>query len=191
MQQRFGVGGGVEVAHFAPERDVGRKDASGFDVPTQRGKLRPGEQQRPKHPRQGQRDHQCRNDASTTAPVEIRIREGAANHLVVNDSGEQESGQHKEDVDPDKTAGRERGQRVIGDNGKHGNGTHSVDIGSVRSMPRHRLRPIHDRYKTHCAPRDRVGRQRDATLTQRQIEKKRSRTSGVREVRHIMLGRDG
>ena len=119
--------------------------------------------------RRGSTTHQRSRPAGSGGPGGRRSRAATdppvAVDLAEEQLGDQEAGDHEEDVDPDEAAGQERDAGVTGDHGQHGDRPQALDVGAerrrfgsggaARTSASHRL-PLHDRLSREQASK--VGR---------------------------------
>ncbi|MNM53891.1 hypothetical protein D3C81_650000 [compost metagenome] len=107
VQQRHGVGRGGKVAGVEelPEVDVGRRQRGRDSGERQGLGIFREHEQRAEHQGRQCREQGGGEDASNPAHVEVSERERARCCLSGDDAGDQEAGDHKEDVDAYEPAG--------------------------------------------------------------------------------------
>ena len=131
VQQRLFRRGMVEIAGLEPEEKI---RGEGHHRCNRAEKLRAfGGQEIMEGRDRGQRHHgvQRRQQAAHAPLVKSRKGKRAALQFRLDDPGDQIAGDHKEDIDADKTAEHRRRLEMERDHRKHGDGAQPVDVFTI------------------------------------------------------------
>jgi hypothetical protein len=140
VQQGLGTGGGVEVAHLRPVKQIGGEACPAGHVLAQLPVL-VGEQRKPAEGQAGEHHGQQRREDAPDAPrIEAGHAEPALLQFAQQDARDQVAGNDEEDVDADEAAGQERREGVEQDHRQHGDGAQAVDVRAVGKVGGRRAR---------------------------------------------------
>ena len=131
MQQRLFDRGVIEIAGLQPEEEVRSKGHRGG---CRTEELQPFRRQQIVQGRdRGQCDHHVERgqQPADAALVESRKGEGALAHFLLDDPGDQETGNDEEDIDADEAAENARRLEVESDHRQNGERAQGVDIFAV------------------------------------------------------------
>src|SRR5437762_2155362 len=131
MQQRFGTGCCVEVAGLYPENKIRNESSASQSVPAQVFILA-GQQKHPaKRQNGGKHDDQRGQNPLATPCVEIEKAEGSSIELPEDDGRDQESGNHKEDINADIATRKDARFSMEPDYRQHRHSTKAVDLRTI------------------------------------------------------------
>ena len=92
----------------------------------------------------GKRGHddqqQRRKQAAHTPPIKAGERKSAVLKFANDDPGDQEAGDHKEDIDPDESAGQPGGEDVADNHQQHGKRAKAIDVRTIGVLHHSRYR---------------------------------------------------
>jgi len=131
MEQRFCVGGQIEIARLTPEQKVGDETRTRNCVQRKALKLIIQKRKPAEHQCRQNHDDQCREYALNSPGIEISDAERASRKIIDQDFGDQIAGDDKEYVDTDKPASHGARQRVIKHHGRNGQGPQTVNLWTI------------------------------------------------------------
>ena len=124
------------VGLLSDERPVGDPEEGGDGVVPQRGDGLGREEVAGRHDRQHHHDQRGQQPAGTPNPEAAQGDPPGATEFVEKQRGDQESTEHKEDVDPEESAGQARDSAVVGQHERDGDGADAVQRGDVATPTR-------------------------------------------------------
>ncbi len=131
MDQRVFSGIGREIAELRELKQVRNERGARHGAFAQQGKRGRQQNEPADQVGNGQHDDQRGKDPPDPATVEGPEREAVSREFAQNDPGDQEAGNHEEDIDPDEAAGRQPGLGMVGDHQQNGERPQSVDVRAI------------------------------------------------------------
>jgi hypothetical protein len=128
MQQRLFGGFHIEIAGLPQQREIREECRAGDGIGAE---LRIGRRQHPQ-PAQGQgrakHHNQCRKNPPDSPLIEAQKAELLLIELAHDDAGDQETGNHEENVDANEAARHRLRESVKVHHQHHGDGPQAIDI---------------------------------------------------------------
>jgi hypothetical protein len=140
VQQRLGLGRGVEVARFAEEHQVGEERGTARGLLAELRELARQQHVPAECQRGEQHQHQRGKDAPDAPRIEVAVGEIAGREALQKDGRDQETRDHEEDVDADEAAGQQARKGVVRQHRAHRDGAQAVNVRAVLGMHRSRGR---------------------------------------------------
>lgn len=129
MEQRLAFRGSVEIARFLPIQEIGDRARPTGHVFAELTQLITAQPPPSCAKRAGQHQQQGRENAPYPPGIETRKREAPGLQFPHQDARDQEAGDHKKHVHPDKASSHAKGMEK--DDGNDGEGTKPIDVRAV------------------------------------------------------------
>jgi hypothetical protein len=132
MEERLQLRWRIKIAGLSPEEKIAEKRCAGGQMSLQFAIFHLYEEKPPGDPARSQDNRQRRKDPADAPRIEIGKGKRAACELIEDDPGNEETGDHEEDVDANEAAGDESGGSMKANHCEHGDGPQPIEIRSIR-----------------------------------------------------------